>query len=57
MEKRYALGAHRFQVRAACDHRHVVPGGGELCGHMAADGAGAKYTDSHPATQILMTSL
>ena len=57
VNERHPLVAHRFEMRAARDHRDVVPGCGELGGDMAADGSGAEHADSHPARQILMRSL
>jgi len=47
VDQRYPLVAHRFQMRAARDHRDVVAARGELGGDVAADRAGAEDADLH----------
>ena len=49
VDQRYPLVAHRFQMRAARDHRDLVAARGELRGDVPADRAGAEYADLHAA--------
>ena len=56
-----AVAAERLELRAARQHRDLVPGGGEPRGEMAADRAGAENADAQHVllakTALILTSL
>ena len=56
VDERYPVVAHRLQVRAARDDRHVVPARGELRSEMPADRACAENADPHLDSRIVAMS-